>query len=152
MCKRKKHKIMEGCKRKKCRSRKALKKCAYSQDIGCRESRSCAELMRFIRFSFPSWYILFFFFLRFIFSMFIFLQACWLAQTCPQSHVAANKFPKDIVTLSLSHTHSFRCVDTTENEPSTVCKGVRISVPGGIKAIPHKKCAILLIGDYYYRS
>ena len=32
------------------------------QDIGCRESRSCAELMRFIRFSFPSWYILFTFF------------------------------------------------------------------------------------------
>ena len=32
------------------------------QDIGCRESRSCAELMRFIRFSFPSWYILFIFF------------------------------------------------------------------------------------------
>ena len=63
------------------------------QDIGCRESRSCAELMRFIRFSFPSWYILFsLFFLRFIFSMFIFLHACWLAQTCPQSHVAANEF------------------------------------------------------------
>ena len=73
------------------------------QDIGCRASRSCAELMRFIRFSFPRWYILFtFFFLRFIFSVFIFLHACWLAQTCPQSHVAANKFPKDIVTLSLS--------------------------------------------------
>ena len=33
------------------------------QDIGCRESRSCAELMRFIRFLFPSWYILFTFFI-----------------------------------------------------------------------------------------
>ena len=88
------------------------------QDIGCRESRSCAELMRFIRFSFPGWYILATFFLRFIFSMFIFLQACWLAQTCPQSHVAANKFPKDVVTLSLSL--AIRGIDIAEDGPSRV--------------------------------